>query len=129
MPNMLPMSQIKWTLQNIVTGILFMHRYGIIHRDLKTSNILIDSEGGIKITDFGMSRTKPIRGFTLTSNVCTLWYRAPELLKNNNTYNCSIDMWAFGCIAAELILGNPLFTGNSECHQVKYELNLAHTHR
>ena len=71
-------------------------------------------KGNLKIADFGLSRvfTMPIRPYT--SDVVTLWYRAPELLLGSTEYSTPIDIWSIGCIFAEMVTKRPLFTGDSE---------------
>lgn len=89
-----------------------MHKQGFFHRDLKPENLLI-KDNVIKITDFGLSRgiqSKP----PFTDYVTTRWYRAPEVLLKSTVYNSPIDIFALGCIMAELYLLKPLFPGNSE---------------
>ena len=95
-----------------------MHRKRIIHRDLKPQNILIDDHCDVKIADFGLARiySVPIRPYT--NQVVTLWYRAPELLLGALDYSTPIDIWSLGCIFAELVTKNPLFTGDSELDQI-----------
>ena len=68
----------------------------------------------LKIADFGLSRvfTMPIRPYT--SDVVTLWYRAPELLLGSTEYSTPIDIWSIGCIFSEMVTKRPLFTGDSE---------------
>ena len=81
-----------------------MHKRWIIHRDLKTSNLLYSNEGILKICDFGLARKfgHPLKPYT--NLVVTLWYRAPELLLGIDIYSPAIDIWSIGCILAELIL-------------------------
>jgi len=74
-----------------------------MHRDLKPQNILISSEGDLKIADFGLARAFnfPIRD--LTKEIVTLWYRSPELLLGEDHYDLGVDMWSVGCIMAEFL--------------------------
>ena len=86
----------------------------MIHRDLKTSNLLFSNEGRLKIGDFGLARLYGSPLGHMTQTVVTLWYRAPELLLGCKEYTTAIDMWSVGCIFAEFLLKEPLFPGRSE---------------
>jgi serine/threonine protein kinase len=89
-----------------------MHTHGVFHRDLKPENLL-SYNGHVKVADFGLS--KEIRSIPPhTDYVSTRWYRAPEILLHSTTYNSPVDIFAMGCIAAELFTGQPLFPGRSE---------------
>jgi len=78
-----------------------LHQRFIIHRDLKTSNILLSNAGVLKVCDLGLARHFSSREKDLTPKVVTLWYRAPELLLEVGKYNKAIDVWSLGCIFAE----------------------------
>lgn len=82
----------------------------MMYSDLKPANLLIDAGGVVKLADFGLARTygSPEE---LTNEVVTRWYRAPELLFGAPLYSGAVDMWAVGCIFAELIFRVPLFPG------------------
>lgn len=82
-----------------------LSQQGLIHRDLKLHNIMINDQGVIKVIDFGMAC---FRNISMKHNVCTIWYRAPEILKGLN-YNCRSDWWSIGVIIVQLIVGQPLF--------------------
>ena len=86
---------------------------GIVHRDLKPSNILVDArDNTVKVCDFGLSTN--VGSPKSKGDVVTIWYRPIELLLNSSEDSQpSIDMWSFGCIVAELFLGNPLFPGKN----------------
>lgn len=93
-----------------------MHENGVLHRDLKTSNLLYSNEGLLKICDFGLARKKSEKPYT--SLVCTLWYRSPEILMGA-LYTEKMDIWSIGCIMAEFITQSPLFPGSSELDQIE----------
>ncbi|KAL2321703.1 hypothetical protein Fmac_026082 [Flemingia macrophylla] len=113
------MSEIKSLMRQLLEGVKYLHDNWVIHRDLKSSNILLNYDGELKICDFGLSRQygSPLKPYTPV--VVTLWYRAPELLLGSKEYSTAIDMWSVGCIMAELIAGEPLFRGKSELEQVE----------
>ncbi|XP_076918691.1 putative serine/threonine-protein kinase At1g09600 [Bidens hawaiensis] len=111
--------QIKCYMQQFLRGLEHCHSRGILHRDLKGSNILVDNDGVLKIGDFGLAaRFEPGQKEPLTSRVVTLWYRAPELLFGATSYGVAIDMWSVGCIFAELFLGRPIMPGRTEVEQI-----------
>lgn len=107
----------KHFLKQILQAINFCHIRRVIHRDLKPQNILV-SQNIVKIADFGLSRSFGLPYDTLTHEVVTLWYRAPEILLGAQTYSISIDIWSIGCIFAEMIQKKPLFMGDSEIDQL-----------
>jgi cyclin-dependent kinase 8/11 len=122
----LPEGMIKSFMWQILNGINYLHSNWIIHRDLKPSNILVmgqgKEEGMVKIADFGLARIfqSPLRPLSDNGVVVTIWYRAPELLLNAKHYTQAIDIWAVGCIFAELHNGSPLFPGKeNEAHNPK----------
>ncbi len=86
----------------------------IIHRDLKPQNILVEKGSILKLADFGLARAFGIPIKTLTHEVETLWYRAPEILLGKKEYSLPVDMWSVGCIFSELVERKPLFMGDSE---------------
>lgn len=95
-----------------------MHRNGYFHRDLKPENILVSKSGEVKLADFGLARE--IRSAPpYTDYVSTRWYRAPEILLKSPHYNSPVDIFALGCIMAELFLQKPLFDGGSEMDQLQ----------
>ena len=110
-------SEVKSLTLQLLKGLSFIHSLGIIHRDIKLSNLLYDRMGTLKICDFGLARIA-VKG-DMTNNVVTLWYKAPELLLGETIYNSSIDVWSCACILAELLLGRPIFPGNDTRDQIR----------
>jgi serine/threonine protein kinase len=112
----IPCSTIKSIMKQLLTGVAHCHSLRLMHRDLKLQNILIDQQGQVKIADFGMATfaDRP----TLTLEVTTLWYRAPELLLGAARYGRVIDMWSMGCIFAEICNRDALFPGDSQVGQI-----------
>ena len=103
----------------LLDALVFLHEHAILHRDLKLSNLLYSSStGSLKVADFGLSRRFATSHVVLTPNVASLWYRPPELLLGAKDYDASLDMWAAGCILAELLQGRPLFNGKTETAQI-----------
>ncbi|KAM6971245.1 serine/threonine-protein kinase MAK isoform 2-T3 [Tautogolabrus adspersus] len=112
-----PESVIRNISFQILQGLSFIHKYGFFHRDMKPENLLCMGPELVKIADFGLAReirSKP----PYTDYVSTRWYRAPEVLLRSSTYSSPIDLWAVGCIMAELYTLRPLFPGNSEVDEV-----------
>ena len=107
-------AEVKALMRQLLSGLAYLHDQWVFHRDLKTSNILYNNRGEVKICDFGLARTygSPLRAYTQL--VVTLWYRAPELLLDEGVYSPAIDVWSMGCIMAELLTRKPLFKGKSE---------------
>jgi len=93
-----------------------MHSKNIIHRDIKPENLLISKKGTLKLCDFGFARKWTDTNNNLTDYVATRWYRAPELLLGQRTYNKSVDLWAIACIMGEITDTEPLFPGDDEIH-------------
>nr|CBN81829.1 Serine/threonine-protein kinase MAK [Dicentrarchus labrax] len=112
-----PESVIRNISFQILQGLSFMHKHGFFHRDMKPENLLCMGPELVKIADFGLAReirSKP----PYTDYVSTRWYRAPEVLLRSSTYSSPIDLWAVGCIMAELYTLRPLFPGNSEVDEI-----------
>ncbi|XP_074549975.1 serine/threonine-protein kinase MAK isoform X2 [Halichoeres trimaculatus] len=112
-----PESVIRNISFQILQGLAFIHKYGFFHRDMKPENLLCMGPELVKIADFGLAReirSKP----PYTDYVSTRWYRAPEVLLRSSTYSSPIDLWAVGCIMAELYTLRPLFPGNSEVDEI-----------
>lgn len=111
-------SETKTLLFQLISGVEFLHSHWIMHRDLKTSNLLLSNRGEIKIADFGMARYYGDPPPKLTQLVVTLWYRAPELLLGAEEYGPEIDVWSIGCVFGELLVKEPLLQGKNEVDQL-----------
>jgi len=107
----------SWSNQ-LLSGVHYMHKSGIIHRDLKASNLLINRKGELKIADWGLARSWNKHMKVLTKKVITLWYRPPELLLGNSRYSPKIDMWSVGCIIAEMFRRTGFLKGRNEAEQL-----------
>ncbi|KAK8561497.1 hypothetical protein V6N12_048567 [Hibiscus sabdariffa] len=111
--------QIKCYMQQLLSGLDHCHSHGVLHRDIKGSNLLIDSNGILKIADFGLAcHFDPHDSVPMTSRVVTLWYRPPELLLGASDYGVAIDLWSAGCILGELYSGKPILSGKTEVEQL-----------
>ena len=108
--------QVRNVIKQVLQGLAFVHKQGFFHRDIKPENLLWSGDT-IKIADFGLAReirSKP----PYTEYISTRWYRAPEIVLRSPFYNSPVDIWATGCIMAELFTQKPLFQGNSETDQL-----------
>lgn len=133
-------SHIKYFLCQILNALEYCHETALIlHRDIKSSNLLVDNHGVVKIADFGLARqfipelTTSNKRIAIkhesinrnniqyprkyTNRVVTLWYRAPELLLSDQHYTSSVDLWSVGCVFAELLFNKPIFQGKNEMEQ------------
>ena len=108
------MAELKKTFHGIFKGLVYMHSKQIAHRDLKPENIGYSFTGTVKIIDMGSAK-KLMARIRNSSEVCTLLYRAPELLLDNQDYTCNIDNWAVGCILVETIIATPMFFEQNAC--------------
>lgn len=118
MPEPFLASEVKTLLLQLASGVAYLHDNWILHRDLKTSNLLLNNRGQLKIADFGMARYVGDPPPKLTQLVVTLWYRAPELLLGATRYTAAIDTWSIGCIFGELLTREPLLQGRNEVDQI-----------
>eukprot|EP01066_Platyproteum_vivax_P013881 Platyproteum_vivax@DN6259_c1_g1_i2.p1 len=106
-------SNIKCIITQVLTGLVALHEWQFLHRDLSPANVMFDHEGTVKLGDFGLSRSfgSPMR--EMSPRVVTIYYRAPELLFGAPYYGSGVDVWACGCILAELLMRQPLFFSSS----------------
>ncbi|KAF7309578.1 Cmgc cdk cdk7 protein kinase [Mycena indigotica] len=128
-------ADIKSWMAMTFRGLEFCHRNWILHRDLKPNNLLIASDGQLKIADFGLARDFADPGYKMTCQVITRcvcaavgysrdsdinhgWYRPPELLFGSRYYSTAVDIWSVGCIFAELMLRTPYLAGESDMDQL-----------
>jgi len=109
----MPMADVKRYSYELLSGLRACHTLCILHRDLKPQNILIGQDG-LKIGDFGLARSFKATTGNYTTQVVTLWYRAPELLLGATQYGTEVDCWSAGCIIAEMATNQPAFAGDSE---------------
>uniref|UniRef100_A0AC34QJH3 Protein kinase domain-containing protein n=2 Tax=Panagrolaimus sp. JU765 TaxID=591449 RepID=A0AC34QJH3_9BILA len=114
----------QYFLYQILRGLKYLHSVGIVHRDMKPSNLLVNSNCVLKIADFGMARSlaqcrQQTTNNPLTQYVMTRWYRAPELLFTFPQYDTKVDIWSAGCIFAEMVQRRQLFPGKDGASQIK----------
>jgi CTD kinase subunit alpha len=139
-------AHLKSLCEQMLAGLAYLHHKGIIHRDIKGSNILINNRGELKLGDFGLARFyHKRRRSDYTNRVITLWYRPPELLFGTTVYGPEVDMWSAGyiefigfarrgwltipsrCIMLELFTKRPIFQGNDEIHQLEFVFKILGT--
>ncbi|CAK9304080.1 unnamed protein product [Gordionus sp. m RMFG-2023] len=115
---MLPLLYVKVYLYQLFRALAYIHCKGICHRDIKPQNLLLDPESSVlKLCDFGSAK-QLIKGEPNVSYICSRYYRAPELIFGATDYSWNIDIWSAGCVLAELMLGHPLFPGDSGVDQL-----------
>ncbi|KAI3405748.2 BUR1 [Candida oxycetoniae] len=130
-PNIdLKLDEIKCIMKQLLQGTQYIHEQNYLHRDIKAANILVDSNGVLKIADFGLARVYhgdvPRLGMgpgggekAYTALVVTRWYRPPEILLGERKYTTSVDLWGIGCVFAELFTGKPILVGKTDAHQAQ----------
>jgi serine/threonine protein kinase len=114
----IPKESVKSWSEGMLRGLEYMHSKSIAHRDLKPENLAFDDKNNLKIIDLGSAKVinKTVSNST---DICTLLYRAPELLLGNTFYTVTIDIWAAACIICEMISGRPLFTSADKFYQIE----------
>lgn len=114
----IPLMLVKLYIYQLARALAYIHSMGICHRDIKPQNLLLDPGTGIlKLCDFGSAKML-VKGEPNVSYICSRYYRAPELIFGSTTYTTAIDIWSMGCVMAELLLGQPLFPGESGVDQL-----------
>ena len=111
-----PENTVRNYIFQVLQGLGYMHKHGYFHRDIKPENILVSGDVA-KVADFGLAKAIKARP-PHTDYVSTRWYRAPEVLLRSPNYNAPIDIWAVGCMMAELVMLRPLFPGASESDEL-----------
>mmetsp|Transcript_2425 Transcript_2425/g.3539 ORF Transcript_2425/g.3539 Transcript_2425/m.3539 type:complete len:425 (-) Transcript_2425:405-1679(-) len=114
----LPMLFVRLYMFQLSRALSHIHSIGICHRDIKPQNLLLNPVTHVlKLCDFGSAKVLE-KGEPNVSYICSRYYRAPELIFGSTDYTCSIDTWSLGCVGAELLLGQPLFPGDSGVDQL-----------
>lgn len=114
----MPVFLVKVYAYQMIKSLEYIHSIGICHRDIKPQNILVDANTySLKLCDFGSAK-KLVKGEPNVSYICSRYYRAPELMFGATEYKTAIDVWSTGCVIAELVLGQPIFPGDSALDQI-----------
>jgi len=114
----LPVLYVKLYMYQLCRALSHIHSMGICHRDIKPQNLLLNPENHqLKLCDFGSAKAL-VKGEPNVSYICSRYYRAPELIFGSTDYSTAIDIWSQGCVGAELLLGQPLFPGDSGVDQL-----------
>ncbi|XP_054259607.1 cyclin-dependent kinase-like 4 isoform X2 [Macrosteles quadrilineatus] len=116
-PHGCPETMVRSITWQTLQGVAYCHQHNCIHRDVKPENILLTAQGVVKLCDFGFARLMS-PGENYTDYVATRWYRAPELLVGDTLYGPPVDVWAIGCVFAELVRGEALWPGKSDVDQL-----------
>jgi len=122
----------QYIMWQTLKALKFMHSANLLHRDMKPSNLLLNSDCLMKVADFGLARSMPDKANrdkgeddrgggsdTLTDYIATRWYRAPEILLGSEVYAAAVDMWGAGCILGEILASKPVFAGSSTLQQLE----------
>jgi len=118
MKQAVPMLMVKLYVYQLSRALAYLHSGGTAHRDIKPQNLLIDPTAQcLKLCDFGSAK-KLVKGEANVAYICSRYYRAPELIFGATEYTPQIDVWSMGCVMAELLLGHPLFPGESGVDQL-----------
>uniref|UniRef100_A0A3Q4N0S9 [tau protein] kinase n=1 Tax=Neolamprologus brichardi TaxID=32507 RepID=A0A3Q4N0S9_NEOBR len=116
--SIIPIIYVKVYMYQLFRSLAYIHSQGVCHRDIKPQNLLVDPETAVlKLCDFGSAK-QLVRGEPNVSYICSRYYRAPELIFGATDYTANIDIWSAGCVLAELLLGQPIFPGDSGVDQL-----------
>eukprot|EP00919_Chromeraceae_sp_WS-2016_P039036 GHVR01093208.1.p1 GENE.GHVR01093208.1~~GHVR01093208.1.p1 ORF type:complete len:379 (-),score=116.65 GHVR01093208.1:345-1481(-) len=114
----MPMIYIKLYTYQLARALAHTHYLGVCHRDIKPQNLLVDNKTHtLKLCDFGSAK-QLVAGESNVAYICSRYYRAPELIFGATDYTTAIDIWSMGCVVAEMVLGAPLFPGESGVDQL-----------
>ena len=122
-------AQKKHLAKQMFDGLDYLHTRGVLHRDIKAANILVSSDGVLKIADFGLARfyAKHHR-LDYTNRVITIWYRSPELLLGETQYTAAVDVWSAACVMVEIFTRGAIFPGDgTELNQLEKIYNVLGT--
>jgi serine/threonine protein kinase len=111
---LLPLQTVKHWTKHVLSAVRYMHDVGVVHMDIKSSNILIFADRTAKMCDFGLAR-KSRSSMPVDRELVTLWYRAPELIMGDSVYSPKVDEWGVGCVVLEMLIGTAPFKGKPEC--------------
>ena len=119
---------VRFFTYQLFRGLKYLHSVGVVHRDLKLRNLLVNGNCDLKICDYGLSRVLFTEKFpVMTAYTCTRWVRSPEILLGLDNYDFRADIWSAACILAEMITRKPLFPGQNTQHQLQLVLRLVGT--
>ncbi|KAI1815022.1 Pkinase-domain-containing protein [Poronia punctata] len=106
-------AQKKHLSKQLFEGLDYLHKRGVLHRDIKAANILVSNEGILKLADFGLARFYAKRHqLDYTNRVITIWYRSPELLLGETRYGAAVDIWSAACVMVEIFTRHAIFPGD-----------------
>ncbi|EED95528.1 predicted protein, partial [Thalassiosira pseudonana CCMP1335] len=120
-------SEVKFMMHQLLSAMAHVHERWFLHRDVKTSNVLVHKSGRIALCDFGLARKYEVPAKNMTQMVVTLWYRAPEVLFGESKYGAEIDLWSIGCIFGELLTKDAMLKGTGELDQIQKIFKLVGT--
>ncbi|TGJ87957.1 hypothetical protein E0Z10_g812 [Xylaria hypoxylon] len=122
-------AQKKHLAMQLFKGLDYLHQRGVLHRDIKAANILVSSDGILKLADFGLARFYAKRHqLDYTNRVITIWYRSPELLLGETRYGGAVDIWSAACVMVEIFTRHAIFPGDGgEISQLEKIYNILGT--